>query len=95
MIKMVKDVLNKEDLWDAAPKYTEYKLDYKKMVREIDKYVSNNFCEEMEYRTLSKHEISQEEAKKMADILASIFKISHCCWCTSCSEKYRIKKVKK
>lgn len=68
----------------------EFELNHRKMVLDIDNLVSSEFCEEMSVKAGFDREISQEEAKKMAEIIGKVYLISHCNTCTACNPKYRI-----
>ena len=66
-------------------------LDYKKMVSDIDYLVNNYFCADMEMRLIpNSQKYTQEESKKMSDIIARVYSISHCISCSACSQKYKI-----
>lgn len=64
-------------------------LDLKRMVKEIDKLVNNDFCEDMECHLIPKSKpFTQKEAEKMADIISKVYSVSHCLHCGSCQTKY-------
>lgn len=70
-------------------------LDYKRMVEEIDKLVNTDFGEDMSFKanvTVNGEykEISQEDARKMANIIGSVYLISHAIDCDNCGKKYKI-----
>ncbi len=68
------------------------KLNYKKMVQDIDKLVNNDWCENMEIKLLPKSEpFTQKEARQMAELIARVYSISHCIFCQACGRKYKIK----
>lgn len=77
---------------------THKALDYKSMVNAIDKIIQDNgdFLEDMECKA---HHIggnptySQRQSAEMADILASIYTISHCVHCKACQGKWLINKT--
>lgn len=65
------------------------KLDYKKMVEEIEDLVSTDFFLDMELKTIPKSKpYTQREAKIMAETISKVYSISHCTTCTSCQIKY-------
>ena len=67
------------------------KLDYKKMVQEIDKLTTSDFLFDMDCHNLPKSKpYTQEEAQEMCDILMKIYLIAHCNSCKSCQTKYII-----
>ena len=60
-------------------------LDYHKMVKEIDKLVQSDFVFDMGCKLIPKsREYTQEEAKEMAELLSSIYSISHIEHCIAC-----------
>ena len=65
------------------------KLNWEKMVREIDNLVETDFCEEMAVKELphSKPYI-QKEAKQMAELLGKVYSIAHACDCGACQKDY-------
>lgn len=70
-------------------------LDYKRMVEEIDKLANTDFGEDMSFKANvtvngEYREISQEDARKMANIIGSIYLISHSIHCSNCGKKYKI-----
>lgn len=65
------------------------KLNYWKMVRDIDNLVSSEFCEEVSCKAGFDREVSQEEAKEMANIIGKVYLISHCLSCHACDKKYK------
>ena len=65
------------------------KLDLKRMIKEIDSLVENDFCADMEMKLIFKSKAyTQKEAKEMADIISSVYSISHCIHCEACAKKY-------
>lgn len=67
------------------------KLDYKKMVREIDNLVEGDFCFDMDCHNLPNSKpITQKEAMKMVKIIGRVYKIAHCIYCTACQGKWFI-----
>lgn len=67
------------------------KLNYKKMLSEIDKLTNNDWCAEMEMRLLPRSGgYTQKEAKRMAKLLSRVYSISHCIRCEACQRKYLI-----
>lgn len=58
------------------------------MVRDIDNLVSSEFCEEVSCKAGFDREISQKEAKEMAEIIGKVYLISHCITCNACDRKY-------
>jgi len=60
-------------------------LDYHKMIKDIDDLVRSDFVFDMECRLIGKsNKYTQKEAKKMADLLARIYSISHIEHCFAC-----------
>jgi len=69
-------------------------LDTKKMLDEILELVSSDFCHDTEWKLLPNSKpYTQDEAKKMAGLLGSVYMIAHCIHCTACQKKYIIPKV--
>ena len=68
------------------------KLNYKKMVEDINRIVSTDFLFNMECKELP-HATSytQEDAGEMSDILGQVYSIAHCIRCESCQREYLIK----
>ena len=65
------------------------KLDYKKMVEDIEEMVNTDFGMEMESKTLAGSRLyTQSEAKKMAKLIAEIYGIAHRLYCSGCRGKY-------
>ena len=65
------------------------KLNYKKMIEEVDKLISDDFLSEMELRLLPKSKaITQKEAKVLIKRLLNVYSISHCVTCRACQTKY-------
>ena len=68
------------------------KLNYFKMLEDIDELVDTDFMLDMECKLLpDAKEYTQEESKQMADILTRVYSISHCTHCEACQPKYKIK----
>jgi len=65
------------------------KLDYKKMIKEIDALVQTDFSFDMECKLLD-GKFTQKEAKQMADLISRVYSISHCLHCEACQTKYKI-----
>lgn len=68
-------------------------LDYKKMLKEINDLVETDFGEDMSLRANIEYcgkllDISQRDAREMANIIAKVYLISHCIHCKSCGAKY-------
>ena len=65
------------------------KLDYKRMIEEIDKLTQSDFLFDMDCHNLPKSKpYTQEEAQEMCDILMKIYSIAHCNTCTACQSKW-------
>lgn len=64
------------------------KLNWEKMVREINELVTTDFCFDMEIRSLQSQRYTQAEAQKMSKILEKIYAIAHCCDCGACGREY-------
>jgi succinate dehydrogenase/fumarate reductase-like Fe-S protein len=68
------------------------KLDYKRMLQEINDLLQSDFVFDMSCRLASEPPVfSPEEAEQMASLLGRLYSISHCISCTSCNGKYQIK----
>lgn len=70
-------------------------LDYKRMVEEIDKLVNTDFGEDMNFKANilvngKYREITQEEAREMANIIGQVYLISHAIDCENCGKKYKL-----
>lgn len=65
------------------------KLDYPKMLEEINELVSTDFCGSM--CDNSNLTYTQEQAKTMASIIGKVYSIAHCTHCKACQQKYIIK----
>lgn len=64
------------------------KLNYLKMVKDIERLVASDFCLDMEMTD----EYTQDEAKKMVKIIGQVYMKSHLWFCTACnSTKYKLK----
>lgn len=63
-------------------------MKYKLMLQDIKELVESDFCSDMECKVYLHPEkpekITQEEAKRMVDILTEIYKIAHTVSCTAC-----------
>lgn len=67
------------------------KLDYRKMIKAVDKLVETDFFFDIDCKLLpNASKYTQEEAKEMAKILGKIYMISHCTTCRTCQVKYLI-----
>lgn len=65
------------------------KLDLESMLKKINDLVENNFCTEMEVKSLSEpSKYTQKEARDMAQMLAEVYSISHAVHCSECAKKY-------
>ena len=70
------------------------KLDYDKMLKEINALVQTDFCTDMEMHLIPQEktgkpmEYTQEEAQEMAKLLSRVYSISHCTTCRACQKKY-------
>lgn len=61
------------------------KLDYKKMLKDIDNLVNNDTVFSLEvYRCPTTQEFKQEEVNQMLDIILDVYKISHTLHCKAC-----------
>ena len=58
-----------------------------KWLERIDELVNNDFCDSMEVVASDDGIISQEEAKRMAEILAKVYSYSHRIHCEACAKK--------
>lgn len=64
-------------------------LDFKRMIDDIDELVSNDFCFDMDCKSLHPEEsFTHEESTQMRDILMKIYSIAHCRTCKACQIKY-------
>lgn len=75
-------------------KGSEKELDYKKMIEDINDLVETDFGEDMSLRANIEYcgkllDISQRDAREMANIIGKVYLISHCVHCESCGVKYR------
>jgi len=67
------------------------KLDYKKMLQEIDELVQDDFCLQMETESnLKSPKFTTEDSKKMARKICDVYVIAHSIHCAFCDKKYRI-----
>lgn len=74
-----------------TPSKSKVRLDYKRMVDEIDALVETDFCFDMDSRFVDeKPQWTQDEAKQMAHLLGRIYSIAHCNTCTACQGTYSI-----
>ena len=69
------------------------KLNFKKMVEEIDVLTDTEFCFNMELKLLPLTEknktcYTQKEAQKMVELLSSIYSVAHCIHCKACQTRY-------
>ena len=68
----------------------EIKMNYRKMLEDINNLVDTDFCAEMEMKTLPKSgSYTQMEAEEMSKLLAKVYSISHCLYCQSCRRKLK------
>jgi len=67
-------------------------LDFEKMIDDIDTLVNTDFVADMEMRSYrgATGKYTQEESKKMAQLLTKTYWIAHCNTCTSCNGDYLI-----
>lgn len=64
-------------------------LDTAKMSQEVSELVETDFAFDMNFKLIDKkYEYTQEEARKMADILGRIYSIAHCIHCRACQQIY-------
>lgn len=63
------------------------KLNYKKMIEEVNELVNVDFTFEMECKGTSTY-ITYAEAEQMRLLLLQIYMIAHCVECTGCQTKY-------
>lgn len=74
------------------------KLDYKKMLEDINRLVQTDFCSAMELNLLPNTktgrmtEFTQDEAIAMVAVISQVYMIAHCTTCEACQHKYLIKK---
>lgn len=62
---------------------------YHEMLEDILPWVENDFCYDMELKTMDNAEpYTQEEAREMAQRLAKVYTIAHAIHCGSCAKKY-------
>lgn len=67
------------------------KLDYERMVNEIDDLVGTDFAFNMVNELyMDTRRYTQVEAEKMAEILDQVYQISHRVHCKACQGKYLI-----
>jgi len=67
------------------------KINYKKMIEDVNKLVQTDFCFEMDCKLIpDSDKYTQKEAEEMADLIGKVYMISHCISCQACNVKYRI-----
>lgn len=72
---------------------TKPKLDYKKMLEDINDFVDNDWGLDVDCHSLPDSKpFTQKEAKEMAETLMEIYKISHGVYCSTCGRKYQIER---
>lgn len=64
------------------------KLNYKKMLKDILKLVDTDFCAEMRDK-IGLDKYKNEESEAMAKIIAEVYGIAHCLYCSACAGKYK------
>lgn len=70
-------------------KEEEKKPNYHQMLEDILHWVENDFCFNMELKTMDNAEpYTQAEAREMAQRLAKVYGIAHAIHCESCAKKY-------
>lgn len=68
---------------------SEPKLDYLKMLQDINALVESDWAFNMECNLLPNAKpFTQEEAKEMIDIIGKVYLIAHSTECASCQTKY-------
>ena len=68
------------------------KLNYKRMVKDIDRLDNNYVCFDLELKLMpDSKEISPEDAKEAIRIIGQVYMISHGITCSNCNKKYLIK----
>lgn len=67
-------------------------VNYKRMVKDIDNLVNNDWCAEMEmtYKMPGAKPITQEDAIEMLDTILKVYSISHQRTCSAHGAKYRL-----
>lgn len=70
------------------------KLNHKKMLKEIDELVNNDFCFDMDCKQglPDQRPFTQSEAKKMARIIGEVYRVAHCIHCEACQGRYKLNK---
>jgi len=65
-------------------------LNYKQMVKDIDRIVNNDWCADMEmrYKTPNAKEVTQQDAHDILEALLNVYDISHQRTCIA-HDKYR------
>jgi len=67
------------------------KLNYLKMLKDIENKVEDDFVFNMNCKRMPNSKpYTQKEAEQMADLLGSVYSISHCIHCRACQKKYLI-----
>lgn len=69
-------------------------VNYLKMLQDIDEIVNTDFTEDMNMKANITYSgthrlISQDDARKMANIIGSVYLISHAIHCENCGSKYK------
>jgi hypothetical protein len=73
------------------------KLNYLKMLEDINKLVETDYCAELEMYLIPElnkdmnREIPQEDARNAIDIVSKVYSISHAIHCEPCASKYLVK----
>ena len=81
-----KEALNEIDEYIKAGRLGGKKLDHYRMLEEICELVENDFCADMEVQ----EKYSQEDAKKMTEILGQVYLIAHCIGCRACQHRFSL-----
>lgn len=59
------------------------------MVEDIDELVNNDFCAEMELKSIpNSRPYTKKEVEEMVHIIGKVYSISHCITCTACGRKF-------
>lgn len=67
-------------------------LNYKKMIEDIVGILDIDFLFDMDVKTMPKGEpYTQEEAKRMAEMLGKVYKVAHSIGCKACQSDYAVK----
>lgn len=65
------------------------KLNYKKMIEDINEIVTDEYFFDVEMKLLpGGSDFTQEEAKEMINAITKVFMISHIISCNSCGREY-------